>query len=188
MIRIEELALNLLTKATIIPEFKSKDSDLNEFLMLEAKDYQEQLLTVTYLLQNPKTNEIVAYFSLLNDTIKFEEEDKKTRNRINRKIPYVKQRSHYPAVKIGRLAVSESFAHQGIGEQIIQYVKALFAFGTRSGCRFLTVDAYADVVDFYESRCGFKFFTEADVYDDTRLMYFDLKPFKDAQEAAKQQS
>ena len=47
MIRIEELALNLLTKATIIPEFKSKDSDLNEFLMLEAKDYQEQLLIPT---------------------------------------------------------------------------------------------------------------------------------------------
>lgn len=63
-----------------------------------------------------------------------------------------------------------------------------FAFGTRSGCRFLTVDAYADVVDFYESRCGFKFFTETDVNDDTRLMYFDLKPFKDAQEAAKQQA
>ena len=180
MIRIEDLALSILTKTTVIPEFKSKDSDLNEFLMLEAKDYQEQLLAVTYLLQNPKTSEVVAYFSLLNDTIKFEEDDKKTRNRINRKIPYVKQRSHYPAVKIGRLAVSENYAHQGIGEQILQYVKALFAFGNRSGCRFLTVDAYADAVPFYESKGGFKFFTETDVNDDTRLLYFDLKPFKDA--------
>ena len=182
MIRIEDLSLNLLTKATQIPEFKCQDSDLNEFLMLEAKDYQEQLLTVTYLLQNPKTNEVVAYFSLLNDTIKFEEEDKKTRNRINRQIPYVKQRTHYPAVKIGRLAVSADYAHQGIGEQILEYIKALFAFGNRSGCRFLTVDAYADAVGFYEKRGGFKFFTEADINDDTRLMYFDLKPFKDAQE------
>jgi len=92
----------------------------------------------------------------------------------------VKQRSHYPAVKIGRLAVSENYAHQGIGEQILQYVKALFAFGNRSGCRFLTVDAYADAVPFYESKGGFKFFTETDVNDDTRLLYFDLKPFKDA--------
>ncbi|MBQ8467789.1 MAG: GNAT family N-acetyltransferase, partial [Prevotella sp.] len=105
MINIEELALSILTKTMVIPEFKSKDGDLNEFLMQEAKDYQEQLLAVTYLLQNPKTGDIVAYFSLLNDTIKFEEDDKKTRNRINRKIPYVKQRNHYPAVKIGRLAV-----------------------------------------------------------------------------------
>ena len=81
MIRIEDLSLSILTKTTVIPEFKSKDGDLNEFLMQEAKDYQEQLLAVTYLLQNPKTGDIVAYFSLLNDTIKFEEDNKKTRNR-----------------------------------------------------------------------------------------------------------
>ena len=62
MIRIEDLALSILTKTTVIPEFKSKDGDLNEFLMQEAKDYQEQLLAVTYLLQNPKTGDIVAYF------------------------------------------------------------------------------------------------------------------------------
>ena len=117
MIRIEDLALSILTKTTVIPEFKSKDGDLNEFLMQEAKDYQEQLLAVTYLLQNPKTGDIVAYFSLLNDTIKF-----------------------------------------------------------------LTVDAYADAVSFYENKGGFKFFTETDVNDDTRLLYFDLKPFKDALE------
>ena len=78
MTNIEDLTLSILTNAMVIPEFKSKDSDLNEFLMIEAKDYQEQLLAVTYLLQNPKTNEVVAYFSLLNDTIKFEEDDKKT--------------------------------------------------------------------------------------------------------------
>jgi len=123
MIRIEDLALSILTKTTVIPEFKSKDGDLNEFLMQEAKDYQEQLLAVTYLLQNPKTGDIVAYFSLLNDTIKF-----------------------------------------------------------------LTVDAYADAVSFYEDKGGFKFFTETDINDDTRLLYFDLKPFKDALETVEKQS
>ncbi len=181
MIALEELTLSLLAKDTVIKEFKSSDDDLNEFLMLEAKDYQEQLLTVTYLLMNPKSNEVVAYFSLLNDTIKFEEEDRKTRNRINRKIPYEKQRTHYPAVKIGRLAVSENYAHQGIGEQILDYVKSLYAFSSRSGCRFITVDAYAAAVPFYLERGGFKIFTETDENEDTRLLYFDLKPFKDAQ-------
>ena len=38
MTRIEDLSLNLLQKDTTIPQFKSSDSDLNEFLMLEAKD------------------------------------------------------------------------------------------------------------------------------------------------------
>ena len=99
-----------------------------------------------------------------------------------------KRLKSYPAVKIGRLAVSENYAHQGVGEQILQYVKALFAFGNRSGCRFLTVDAYADAVSFYEDKGGFKFFTETDINDDTRLLYFDLKPFKDALETVEKQS
>jgi len=124
MINIEELTLSILTKTTVIPEFKSKDGDLNEFLMQEAKDY------------------------------------------------------HYPAVKIGRLAVSENYAHQGIGEQILQYVKALFAFGNRSGCRFLTVDAYADAVSFYENKGDFKFFTETDINDDTRLFLSQALAYK----------
>ena len=63
-----------------------------------------------------------------------------------------------------------------------------FAFGNRSGCRFLTVDAYADAVSFYENKVGFKFFTETDINDDTRLLYFDLKPFKDALETVEKQS
>ena len=40
---------------------------------------------------------------------------------------------------------------------------------------FLTDDA----LGFY-LKCGFQCFTAVDETDDTRLMYFDLKPFKDA--------
>lgn len=36
-----------------------------------------------------------------------------------------------------------------------------------------------DAIGFY-LKCGFSFFTENDRDDETRLMYFDLKPFKDA--------
>ena len=43
----------------------------------------------------------------------------------------------------------------------------------------MTVDAYADATGFYENKGKFKFFTDLDKDDDTRLMYFDLKPFKD---------
>ena len=42
MIRIEDLALSILTKTTVIPEFKSKDGDLNEFLMQEAMETVEK--------------------------------------------------------------------------------------------------------------------------------------------------
>ena len=178
MIRIEDLALSILTKTTVIPEFKSKDGDLNEFLMQEAKDYQEQLLAVTYLLQNPKTSEVVAYFSLLNDTIKFEEDDKKTRNRINRKIPYVKQRNHYPAVKIGRLATNKSARGLGVGSMMLNTIIESYRGDNKAGCRFITVDAYTDAIPFYLKQ-GFVPLSKTDEGADTRLLYFDLESVKD---------
>ena len=55
-------------------------------------------------------------------------------------------------------------------------VKYLFTHGNRTGCRFLTVDALATATGFYEHN-KFRFFTEKDKDDDTRLMYFDLKDF-----------
>ena len=98
------------------------------------------------------------------------------RNRINRKIPFSKQRNHYPAVKVGRLAVNEEYAGQGIGRLILDSVKYVFTHGNRTGCRFVTVDALTTATGFY-GRNKFRFFTEKDKDDDTRLMYFDLKDF-----------
>ena len=180
MTRIEDLTLSILSKSTVVEDFKSEDSDLNDFLLSEAKDYQEQLMAVTYILKDNSANRIVAYFSLLNDTIRFEKNDKKTRNKINRKIPYTKQRNHYPAVKIGRLAVDTDYSGQGIGEHVLRFIKTFFTVSNKTGCRFITVDAYAKSVGFYEEKGGFKFFTDSDECEETRLMYFDLKPFKNA--------
>lgn len=86
--------------------FKSADGDLNDFLIDESKDYQKEMLAKTYLLVHRESGDIAAYYSLLNDVVRLNETEKSVRNRINRKIPFSKQRNHYPAVKIGRLAVS----------------------------------------------------------------------------------
>lgn len=48
----------------------------------------------------------------------------------------------------------------------------------------VTYDAYANATKFYQKN-GFEFFTMTDALDSTRLMYFDIKPFKDAQELLK---
>lgn len=149
---------------------------MNEFLIEESKDYQLELLARTYLVVHKKTRVIAAYFSLLNDVIRLDETEKSIRNRINRKIPFSKQRKNYPAVKVGRLAVNETFAGQGIGRFILDNVKFIFTHNNRTGCRFLTVDALATATGFYENN-KFRFFTDQDVNDDTRLMYFDLKDF-----------
>lgn len=55
--------------------FNCGDDDLNDFLKTDAKNYQEELLAVTYLLIDNKN--IVAYFSLLNDRISIADVDSK---------------------------------------------------------------------------------------------------------------
>ena len=51
-------------------QFKAFDcgnSDLNDFLSSDAKNYAKRLLSVTYLIENE--NEIIAFFSVSNDRI-----------------------------------------------------------------------------------------------------------------------
>lgn len=171
-----ELTQIQLTTETNIKPFKCKEQDLNGFLFDDAKFFQKELMSVTYLLENPKENVTVAYFSLLADKIIFTPEEKTTWNKINRNIPNSKRRRNYPAVKIGRLAVNENYVGTGIGTFILDSIKYAFTTTARLGCRFLTVDALISATLFYEKN-GFNFLTENDKNDETRLMFYDLKNF-----------
>lgn len=166
-----------LTPESNLEAFKCVEDDLNEFLVDEAKDYETELLAKTYLVVNEENGDLIAYFSLLNDTVRLEDTEKSTANRINRKIPNSKRRKHYPALKIGRLAVDTRYAGMGFGELILNTICTMFRRGNRTGCRFLTVDALASATSFYQSKGDFRFFTEKDKEEDTRLMYYDLKDF-----------
>lgn len=137
------------------------------------------MLASTYILEDIQNAKTVAYFSLLNDSISFNAEtmQKSTWNRINRKIPNGKRRGHYPALKIGRLAVSKEYACQGIGSDILDFIKYMILNDKRYGCRFLTLDAYTGAIPFYE-KCGFKLLSSTDEKDPPRSMYFDLKNFE----------
>ncbi|WP_302993976.1 GNAT family N-acetyltransferase [Parabacteroides goldsteinii] len=112
----------------------------------------------------------------MNDKISSDPEQNSVWNKLSRRIPNPKRRKHYPAVKIGRLAVSLEYAQQGLGKDIIRFIKYLFTHGNRTGCRFITVDAYKDAIVFYQ-KSGFDFITEKDKNDETRLMFYDLKRF-----------
>lgn len=170
---ISELKLIRLEQNTEIKSFNSTDVDLNDFLFSDAKNYYSQLMAVTYLLEDK--DKTVAYYSLLNDKITFEENQKGVRNRINRNIPYSKHMNYYPAMKIGRLAVSEEYSGRNIGSEILTFLKYLFTNNNRTGCRFIIVDAYNNerAIKFYQ-RNRFDFLTMEDEDKDTRLMYYDL--------------
>ncbi len=84
-----------------------------------------------------------------------------------------------PAVKIGRLATSMNKQSNGVGSSILDYLKISFTSNNKTGCRFIVVDAYNNnkTIRFYEKN-DFKFITNLDNTEKTRLMYFDLATIK----------
>ena len=156
--------LPLSEEMEILP-FSCRDNDLNSFLFDDAKLYQNELLAVTYTFVDLQKQKTVAYFSLLNDKVSLDLDEKSFWNRLNRRISNKKRRKTYPSVKIGRLAVASQYAGQGIGRDILNFIKHAFTNGNRTGCRFLTVDAYAKATDFYVKN-EFEFFTKKDKYDE----------------------
>lgn len=163
-----------LAPDTEIKPFNCGDQDLNEFLHDDAHNYLNELLAVTYLIESD--TETIAFFSLLNDKISLQDicsgnQWKKIQGKLYRRKG--KPSRSYPAMKIGRLGVSDSFQNKGLGGAILDYIKNLFINNNRTGCKFITVDAYNRSTKFYEKN-GFKFFPAKEADNHTKMMYFDL--------------
>ncbi len=165
-----------LSGETEIKPFNCSEDDLTAFLFDDAKHFHSELMAVTYILEDEAAKSTVAFFSLLADKITFNPDEKAIWNKLNRNIPNSKRRRSYPALKIGRLAVNESYVGEGVGTFILDNIKYAFTTVKRLGCRFLTVDALNSATAFYEKN-GFRFFTESDRGEETRLMFYDLKNF-----------
>lgn len=113
-IDISSLHLIRLTETHDILSFDCDDSDLNDFLFNDAKNYAKELMAVTYIIEDTGHNSTIAFFSLFNDTVSIENvgNDKSLWNRFRRLIPNKKRKSSYPAVKLGRLGVSKEYKGQ----------------------------------------------------------------------------
>lgn len=176
MIQLTDCTKVRLATDTPIKEFDCGDSDLNEFLSVDAKHYLSNLLAVTYLYEYQ--GNLVVFFSVSNDTISFKEKSLSSAEwrRLRKTYPHRKRLSKLPAAKIGRLGVDKKFKGNHIGTQLLDYIKILFIDNNKTGCRYLTVDAYnrPEVIGFYKKN-GFLPLTVLDEDKDTRLMYFDLK-------------
>jgi len=159
--------------------FDCGNTALNEFLLesnvckQNATYHTIELLSVTYILEQPETHAIIAYFSLLHDKIEREFTDSATWNRLSRKIPNAKRKSSYPALKIGRLAINKPFQGQGIGGKILHFIEQYYLKKQIAGCRYITVDALQSAMPFYEKHRFQKMVSSEK--DETILMFFDLK-------------
>ena len=172
IIRRDGFALIPLSKEDEVKEDFSTDADLNDFFYNDCWKYQEDLLAVTYkFVLEDDPAEILALVSLSNDALQFVSKSKKKKETSYQK----RYLDTFPAVKIGRLAVGKDFQGQGLGGYVLSFIEKMLLTENRTGCRFITVDAYNDAVGFYE-KCGYSLNTSGDDPDGmTKSMYYNLK-------------
>lgn len=166
------------------------EPDIEKFFQEECVLNDSQLLSSTYCFYLPESKEAVAGFCILCSDISTSAIPKKMRNKLNRKIPYVKQRDQYPAILIGQLAVFDQFSENHLGNELMENVKVWLAGMVKNvAARYIIVDAVNDehVLNYYlRNKFSFVFQEEPDerealeLGDDeplkTRFMVCDLKP------------
>ena len=171
----QNLKISKLSPDYILKPFDCGDTDLNDFFLNDALNYQNQLLAVTYVVEDLVQHEIVAFFSLLHDKISINDlpSNNQWKKNFKDKMPTGKRFSSYPAIKIGRLGINNAFQGKGIGSFLMDFIKGSYFDNANAGCRYITIDAYRQSLKYYEKN-QFKFLTPIDIDQDTRAMYFDL--------------
>ncbi|WP_250709070.1 GNAT family N-acetyltransferase [Bacteroides fragilis] len=173
-------SIRRLNKGEKIESFNCGDTDLNDFIMHECSLYRNALLAVSYVAETD-AGKTLAYFSLANDKVSLSDFENKTEfNRFRRpRFVNEKRLKSYPAVKICRLGTDTSTRGYSLGSELLYFIKSNFMENNKTGCRFVTVDAYAAAVPFYLKN-GFVPLTDNDKDDLTRLLYFNLGDIADS--------
>ena len=171
--------------------FSCGSDDLDDFFANDATRYAHFLMGKTYCFRlNSDPSKIVCAFTISNDSIRIYDLPRSRRDYMKSLTHHEKPLRRYPGVLIGRPGVNIEFARQGIGSEVLQFIKGWFySSSNKTGCRFVIVDAVNEpqVIAFYEKN-GFHslFSTEEQEFLytggkkgqpitlTTRLMYFDL--------------
>ena len=174
--------------------FDCGNDDLNDFFAKDVLNYTSELLGKSYCFTLDEDElQIVAAFTISNDSIKTFTLPNSRKKKVNTDIPRQKQMRSYPAVLIGRLGVSKDFRRiegeeKSIGDQILDFIKSWFIDkSNKTGCRFVVVDSYNEIspLKFYKRNGFTELFSSEDQEKEftnfpkekeltTRLLYFDL--------------
>ena len=160
-----------------IAAFDCGDDDLNEYFRKDSIRYRSELMTQTYCFyQNGRSQaECAALIDFCNDSLARMHIPNGSRRKINhQKRGY----QSFPALKITRLGIDVEFHGKGIGTHLLNAVKSFFISDNRSGCRFLTLDAYRSARGFYEKNGFLAAQLPEDEHDPaspTIPMFFDLR-------------
>ena len=171
--------------------FSCGNDDLDDFFRNDATRYAHFLMGKTYCFRlNTDPSKIVCAFTISNDSIRIYDLPRSRKDYMKSLTHHEKPLRRYPGVLLGRLGVNNEFARQGIGSEVLDFIKGwFFSSNNKTGCRFVIVDAVNDpnVIAFYKKN-GFQMLFSSEQQElaytigknnapmtiDTRLMYYDL--------------
>jgi len=177
----------VLSEEQIISGFDCGNADLNDFFNRDALQYKHQMLSQTCFFRHKSSGAVVCAFSFSASSIKTADLPGSRRKKVKELVPREKSLKSYPGILIGRLGVSTEFGGQGVGSQLLGFIKDFCLANFPDFVRYILVDAYNEpaVVKFYQkSDFALVFSTEqqekatyrqlpSDILQ-TRYMFYDM--------------
>lgn len=130
--------------ADVLQAFRCGKQHLDTFLV-NSPGVQPDRLDITSVVFHRDVVGVVGYFTLSNDSLPLTYNEQMMLN--------VGELKSYPAVKLGRLAVSEQLQGQGVGIQLMGLIHgAILDSASLSAARLVIVDAEnsPQVISFYQ--------------------------------------
>jgi len=142
----------VLSEEQIISGFDCGNADLNDFFNRDALQYNRQMLSETCFFRHNVSGAVVCAFSFSASSIKTADLPGSRRKKVKELVPREKSLKSYPGILIGRLGVSKEFSGQGVGSQLMDFIKDFCLANFPNFVRYLLVDAYNEpaVVKFYQ--------------------------------------
>ncbi|GHT32843.1 N-acetyltransferase [Bacteroidia bacterium] len=198
---LNECEFFVLSPSNPMRGFDCGDADINDFFNIDAIVYQEQMLSQTCFFQHKVSEHLVCAFTLSPDSINTALLPNSRGKKVRENISHTKPMKSFPAYLIGRFGVARGFAKQGIGSQLLQFIKSYCSELFRYNCRFLVVDAYnkPEVLNFYRRNEFMTVFSteqqereykklDPDMPLRTRYMFYDMINWKNKSIITKQYS
>ena len=185
----------VLSEEHIISGFDCGNADLNDFFNRDALQYKRQMLSETCFFRQKGSGSVVCAFSFSASSIKTSDLPGSRRKKVKELVPREKSLKSYPGILIGRLGVATEFNGQGIGTQLMVFIKDFCLSNFPNFVRYLLVDAYNEpaVIRFYqESYFALVFSTEEQEKETyrqsasepllTRYMFYDMMQLRNKSE------
>ena len=182
----------VLSEEQIIADFDCGDEDLNEFFNCDALQYKHQMLSRTYFFRHKNNGKTICAFSFSASSIKTADLPGSRRKKVKELVPREKTLKSYPGILIGRLGIATEFRGQGIGSQLIDFIKDICIIQFPDVVRYLLVDAYNEpaIISFYKKNNFAAVFSteeqEKEAYHQlpsellqTRYMFYDMIQWRD---------